>query len=95
MRFRRSVLAVALHLFALWSGLVSCRWLGFDRGRQIGVAFSASQKTLPVSLMLYEQYFMDRFPYAVMPIIFYHLGQLLLDTVIANRLRVSAGPRER
>ena len=80
-------LAVALHLFALASGYVSCHWLGFDRGRQIAVAFSASQKTLPVSLMLYEQYYMGAYPYAVMPVLFYHLGQLLLDTVIAARLR--------
>ena len=97
-------LTIALHLFALASGFVSCRWLGIDRGRQIAVAFSASQKTLPVSLMLYEQYYMGEFPYAVMPLLFYHIGQLLLDTVIANRLRHSArdssfsarqAPRER
>ena len=80
-------LAVGLHLFAVTSGYFSCRWLGFDRGRQIAVAFSASQKTLPVSLMLYEQYYMGDFPYAVMPLLFYHIGQLLLDTVIARRLR--------
>ncbi|MSQ94838.1 MAG: hypothetical protein EXR98_09820 [Gemmataceae bacterium] len=80
------VLAVALHLIALASGLFTSRWLGFDRGRQIAVGFSASQKTLQVSLMLYEQYFKDRYPFAVMSLLFYHVGQLLLDTIIAKRL---------
>ncbi len=80
------VLAVALHLLALASGLFTSRWLGFDRGRQIAVGFSASQKTLQVSLMLYEQYFKDQYPFAVMPLLFYHVGQLLLDTIIARRL---------
>lgn len=86
------VLAVALHLVALVSGLFSCRWLGFNRGRQIAVAFSASQKTLPVSLMLYEQFFKDDYPFAVLPLLFYHVGQLLLDTVIAKRLAQSPPP---
>jgi solute carrier family 10 (sodium/bile acid cotransporter), member 7 len=81
------VLAVTLHLAALAAGFYSCRWLGFDRGRQIAVAFSASQKTLQVSLVLYEQYFRTRFPFAVMAILSYHVGQLLLDTIIAKQMR--------
>ncbi len=79
-------LAVVLHLFALGSGMLTGRWLGFERGRRIAIAFASSQKTLPVALVLYEQYFKARFPYAVMPILFYHVGQLLLDTLIAKRL---------
>jgi solute carrier family 10 (sodium/bile acid cotransporter), member 7 len=83
------LLAVALHLIALASGWFTCRWLGFDRGRQIAVAFSASQKTLQVSLVLYDQYFMTAFPFAVMPLLFYHVGQLLLDTLIARQMAKS------
>jgi len=79
-------LANGLHLFVLIAGLVSSRWLGFDRGRQIAVAFSASQKTLQVSLVLYDQYYKDQYPYAVMPLLFYHVGQLLIDTLIAKQL---------
>jgi sodium/bile acid cotransporter 7 len=87
------ILAISLHLFALFGGLVSCRWLGFDRARQVAVAFSASQKTLQVSLVLYEQYFKKDYPFAVMPLLFYHVGQLLLDTVIARQL-VKGVPHE-
>jgi sodium/bile acid cotransporter 7 len=84
-------LAVVLHLFALAASFWSCRWLGFERGRQIAVAFSASQKTLQVSLMLYEQYFRVGFPFAVLPMLFYHVGQLLLDTVIARQMAKHLG----
>jgi sodium/bile acid cotransporter 7 len=86
------VLAVTLHLLALFGGLFSCRWLGFDRGRQIAVAFSASQKTLQVSLILYEQYFKVHYPFAVMPLLFYHVGQLVLDTIIARHLAKGGQP---
>jgi hypothetical protein len=30
---------------------------------------------------------MSDWPYAVRPLLFYHIGQLLLDTMIAARLR--------
>jgi sodium/bile acid cotransporter 7 len=84
-------LSVTLHLLTLAVGMVTSRWLGFDRGRQIAIAFSASQKTLQVSLVLYEQYFKEKFPFAVMPLLFYHIGQLLLDTVIAQQMAKSRG----
>lgn len=84
-------LSIGLHLFALGSGIVSSRWLGFDRARQIAVGFSASQKTLQVSLVLYEQYY-SHYAYAIIPLLFYHVGQLLLDTVIAKRIARQAAP---
>jgi len=80
------VLAVSLHLFALASGWFSCGWLGFDRGRQIAVAFSASQKTLQISVLLFDRFYSEKYPYAIMPLLFYHVGQLLLDTAIAKRI---------
>ena len=88
-------LAVALHLLSLTGGLCSSRWLGLDRARQIAVAFASSQKTLPVSLMLYSEYFKIQYAYAVMPLLFYHVGQLLLDTMIAKRLRGETGTAEK
>jgi predicted Na+-dependent transporter len=49
------------------------------------VAFAASQKTLPVGLVLYDQYFREEYPFAVMPVLAYHVGQLLVDTVFAKQ----------
>jgi sodium/bile acid cotransporter 7 len=79
------LVCVSLHLLALVSGLWSSRGLGFDRATQIAVAFACSQKTLPVALYLFEAHFRD-FPLAVVPLVFYHVGQLIVDTFIADNL---------
>ncbi len=79
-------LCVGLHLTALLAGLCSGRALGFDRPSRIAVAFAGSQKTLPVALLLFETYFKEAYPLAVVPILFYPVGQLVVDTFIAERL---------
>jgi sodium/bile acid cotransporter 7 len=89
-----AVLALGLHLAALYAGLWSSAGWGFDRPRQIAVAFSGSQKTLPVSLFLFQEYFQENYPLAVVPLLFFHVGQLLLDTLIAERLRRQTLPVE-
>jgi sodium/bile acid cotransporter 7 len=81
------VLPIGLHFLTLLAGYFSGGWLGFDRPRRIAVAFSCSQKTLPVSLLLFQRYYQTLFPLAILPLLFHHVGQLLLDTVIAARWR--------
>jgi len=81
-----AALCLVLHLAALAVGFWSSKGLGFDRGRQIAVALASSQKTLPVSLILFDAYFVDKYPLAVIPMVFYHFGQLIADTFIADRL---------
>lgn len=78
-------LAMAVHLTALFFGFLSAGWLGIDRSRRIAIAFSGSQKTLPISMYLFEGHFQDQYPLAVIPLLFFHVGQLLFDTVIAGR----------
>ncbi len=79
-------LCVGLHLTALSGGFWSSRGLRFDRPSQIAVAFACSQKTLPVALFLFEGYFKEAYPLAVVPLMFYHVGQLVVDTLIADAL---------
>jgi sodium/bile acid cotransporter 7 len=81
-----AVLCVATHLAALASGFWSSKVLRFDRPSQIAVAFAGSQKTLPVGLFLFEAYFQAAYPLAVVPLVFYHISQLVADTFIADRL---------
>ena len=81
-----AVLCAAIHLVALVTGLVSSRLLRFDYPTQIAVAFSCSQKTLPVALYVFDAYFLNSYPLAIVPPVFYHVGQLLMDTLIAERL---------
>jgi predicted Na+-dependent transporter len=76
---------IGLHLAALGTGLVSSRWLSFSPAARVAVAFSCSQKTLPVALLIFERYF-SQYPLAVLPLVVYHFGQLLVDTFIAQRL---------
>jgi solute carrier family 10 (sodium/bile acid cotransporter), member 7 len=80
-------LAQAVHLGTLGVGWWTAPLLGIDRPRRIAVAFASSQKTLPVALFLFENYFRDAFPLAVAPLLFYHVGQLLVDTPIAERMK--------
>ena len=79
-------LCVGLHLLALLVGLWGGQALGFDRPSRIAVAFAGSQKTLPVALLLFETYFKEAYPLAVVPIMFYPVGQLVVDTFIAGHL---------
>jgi sodium/bile acid cotransporter 7 len=79
-------LCLGTHLIALFGGLWSSRGLRFDRPCQIAVAFACSQKTLPVSLYLFDRYFKEAHPLAVVPLVFYHVGQLVVDTLLADWL---------
>ncbi len=89
------VVCLGLHLAALACGLWGGRWFGFDRAGRVGIAFASSQKTLPVALLLFERYFQAAYPLAVLPVAFYHFGQLLVDTFIADALALRPAPVER
>ena len=82
---------LAIHLLGLTFGFWSSRALRFDRPNQIAVAIACSQKSLPVALFLYQTY-SDTYPLAVIPLAIYHMGQLIVDTVIAERM-ADAGHR--
>jgi sodium/bile acid cotransporter 7 len=76
---------LTMHLGALLVGLGGARAFRFDRPSQIAVAFACSQKTLPVAIFLFDHYFQDTYHLALVPIVFYHVGQLVVDTFIADR----------
>jgi sodium/bile acid cotransporter 7 len=86
-----AALAMATHIAALFFGFASGRPLGFDRPRRIAIGFCGSQKTLPISVFLFETYFQNDFPLAVIPLLFFHVGQLLFDTMVAHQWRKKSG----
>src|SRR5262249_42246142 len=86
-----AVTCIGLHLGTLSAGLLSSRWLGLAQPQQIAVAFAASQKTLPVALVLFDQYFQSEFPLAILPLLLYHVGQLILDTFVAEVMAAKRG----
>jgi len=96
---------VALHLAAMAVGIFGGRLLGFRRADIVAVAFSSSQKTLPIGVLLAtdEKMLGDPnllgegmgIPFAVFPILMYHASQLFIDTVIADRFAEKAAPTDK
>jgi solute carrier family 10 (sodium/bile acid cotransporter), member 7 len=76
------VVVMAVHLGSLWLGMRLAKWMGIPREDQIAVGFSGSQKTLMVGLQISLE-----MGVSILPMVAYHIGQLLADTVIADRMR--------
>ncbi len=76
---------VSLHLVMWWLAFRSAGWIGLSRPDQIAVGFSGSQKTLMVGLAVALQ-----LELSVIPLVIYHIAQLLIGTMVAERLRRSA-----
>ncbi|MDB4678945.1 bile acid:sodium symporter [Rhodopirellula sp.] len=74
--------AVSIHCVTLFLGISISRWLGMNSSRQIAIGLSGSQKTLMVGLQIAIDCGVS-----VIPMITYHLGQLLIDTIVADRWR--------
>jgi sodium/bile acid cotransporter 7 len=79
---------LVLHLSGVMLGLVGGRLLGLTWGDRIAVSFAGSQKTLPVALFVFGAYYREEYPLAVLPLLLYHAGQLLIDTFLAERMAV-------
>jgi len=77
------LLVAAVHTSAWLLGYWSAGRLGMPREEQIAVAFAGSQKTLTVGLVVALQFG----GLTVLPMLAYHVLQLLIDTVLADRLR--------
>lgn len=79
-------MAAVIHLITLFSGLGIARLLRLASADATAVAIAGSQKTLMIGLQLATQYVAYFGPLAVLPMVVYHVLQLLLDTVIADWL---------
>jgi sodium/bile acid cotransporter 7 len=82
------LVVLGLHLAMLWLGLWLARLLRCGWPDQVAVAFSGSQKTLMVGLHVAITYFGGL---TVLPMVAYHVIQLLVDTIIADRMRGRTG----
>jgi sodium/bile acid cotransporter 7 len=74
---------MAIHGLGLLAGFAGGSLLRLDRGERMAVAIAGSQKTMPVSLLLVTTYFAG-YPLAVVPVLFYHVGQLIVDTAVVD-----------
>jgi len=76
---------VGLHTAMLFLGIGAAKLVGLSRGDGIAVGFAGSQKTLMVGLGIAVDS-----GFSVLPIIAYHIGQLLIDTLVADHYRLRA-----
>ena len=78
-----AVCVVIIHVAVLVLGQFLGRASGMPRGDWIAVGFASSQKTLPVGLHVA---FILGGGLMILPIVTYHVVQLLIDTIVADRL---------
>ena len=74
---------IGLHLIALFVGVQGARLFGFPYADQTAVAFASSQKTLPIGVLMADQF--PGAPFAIFPMLMFHASQLFVDTMIAER----------
>lgn len=73
-----------VHTTMLYMGVAIAKLLRFTREDQIAVAFAGSQKTLTVGLLVAMA-----LQVSILPMVWYHVSQLFIDTLIADRFRAS------
>ncbi len=73
-------MAIGIHCMALAIGVAAARALGASAAEQIAVGLAGSQKTLMVGLQIALDCGVS-----VLPMIIYHVGQLMIDTLVVQR----------
>jgi sodium/bile acid cotransporter 7 len=82
-----TLLACAVvHVLAAGTGWWLARAMHMARPDAIAVAIAGSQKTLPVGLLIIARFYADH-PLAVVPLVFYHIVGLAIDTLLAGWFR--------
>ena len=77
-----------VHVSMLYTGVAIAKLLRFSREDQIAVAFAGSQKTLTVGLLVALS-----LGVSILPMVWYHVSQLFIDTLIADRFRNASESR--
>ena len=82
-------LVLGIHVSMWYLGWRGALQLKMSRADSIAVGFSGSQKTLMVGLQVGME-----LGWSILPIVTYHVGQLLVDTLIADRLKSAEKARQ-
>jgi sodium/bile acid cotransporter 7 len=86
-----------LHLVILLAATLTGRLLSRDPRDRVAILFTASQKTLAFGAPMLTLYFADspgRLASAMLPLIFYHLWQLVVAGVVESFYRVTSATKE-
>ncbi len=77
------LLVAIVHTVAWWIGYGAAARVGMTTPEQLAVAFAGSQKTLMVGLAIALSFG----GLTVLPMLAYHIEQLIIDTVLADKFR--------
>ena len=83
-------LVAMIHLSAWFLAFWAGGTFNYSPADRLAVAFAGSQKTLMVGLAIALEFG----GLAILPMLAYHVGQLLIDTVLAGRFQLSNPPTE-
>jgi sodium/bile acid cotransporter 7 len=83
---------IILHSLILAMNFGISKIIGLDRPSTTAFTIHTSQKTLAVSYLVWSGYFASEYPLALIPGIVYHLTQMIMDTLVAERFRKLSGP---
>ncbi|MCD6364246.1 MAG: bile acid:sodium symporter, partial [Planctomycetes bacterium] len=90
------LLVGAVHLTMLATNFGISKFIRLSKPATASFTIHTSQKTLTVSAFVWETYFAAQFPLALIPVIAHHITQMVADTIVAERMRLStdrdAGP---
>lgn len=84
-----AVFTIFLHLLILLMNYGISKIIRLDRPSTTAFTIQTSQKTLTVSYVVWAGYFAIPYPMAMIPGIIYHLVQMIMDTIIAERFRLA------
>ncbi len=78
---------IVLHFLILGMNYGISKGIRLDWASTVAFTIHTSQKTLTVSYLIWADYFAAIYPMALIPGICYHLTQMIIDTVVAERFR--------
>ena len=81
---------IGLHVIILLINYGISRIIRLDLPSTAAFTIHTSQKTLTVSYLVWAGYFAENYPMALVPPIAYHLTQMIMDTLVAQRFRRQA-----
>ncbi len=84
-----AIFMVFLHLIVLAMNFGISKFIHLDRPSTTAFTIQTSQKTLTVSYIVWAGYFATQYPMALIPAILYHLTQMIIDTIVAERFRLA------
>ena len=65
------------------------RLIGLRRTERPAFMIQCSQKTIAIATVIWLGYMAEDYPMALIPVMFYHFLQLVIDTVVARRCRAA------